>query len=83
MEFVFSKHALERMDSRCISKEQVSIVLERPDSIVNQHEGATIFSKLLIEEAKHYLYRVFVNSAKNPMLIISVYKTSKIEKYGY
>ena len=30
---------------------------------------------------KPYLLRVFVNTCKEPWLIITVYKTSKIEKY--
>jgi hypothetical protein len=30
---------------------------------------------------KKYLIRIFINDKKNPKLIITVYKTSKIKKY--
>ena len=32
-------------------------------------------------EGENYLIRVFVNVAKNPKLIMTVYRTSKIQKY--
>jgi len=34
-------------------------------------------------DSKTYLYRVFVNNDKIPTLIVTAYKTSKFEKYGY
>jgi len=35
----------------------------------------------LNENSNNYLYRVFVNELKKPSVIITVYKTSKIDKY--
>ena len=40
-----------------------------------------IYQKIVIEFDKPYLYRVFVNNTKKPYLVVTVYKTSKIEKY--
>ncbi len=78
----FSRHALEQMELRCISEELVRSIVKYPDSIVNQDETVMIYSKLVIEKSKTYLYRVSINHLKRPALIITVYKTSKIEKYG-
>jgi hypothetical protein len=39
--------------------------------------------KLIKEGNLKYLYRVFVNICKQPDLVITAYKTSKIEKYEY
>ncbi len=36
MELEFSKHALARMDVRNISKEEVIMVVEHPDSVLEQ-----------------------------------------------
>lgn len=83
MEFEFSKHALQRMESRTISKEIVTTVINNPDSVLVRKESILVYSKLVQESSKPYLYRVFLNKSKNPALIITVYKTSKIEKYGY
>ena len=83
MEFEFSIHALERMQFRGISEDDVQEVLKNFDSAINQDTDVMIFSKILIESNKPWLYRVFVNTAKRPFLVITVYRTSKIEKYGY
>lgn len=83
MEFEFSKHALDQIDFRNISKEMILSVVDYPDLITLQDENICIYSKLVKENAKMYLYRVFVNYIKNPLVIITAYKTSKIDKYGY
>lgn len=83
MEFEFSNHALTRMESRGISKEIALNIISKPDFVSIQDEIITVYSKLVDENSKTYLYRVFVNKSKNPSLIITAYKTSKIEKYGY
>jgi len=83
MEFEFSKHALDQMERRYISKEVVLSIVHQPDSVIDQDETTRIYSKLVDMDSKIYLYRVFVNYVKNPSIIITAYKTSKIEKYGY
>jgi hypothetical protein len=83
MEFEFSKHALDQMGYRSISKELVLSIVLQPDTMVDQDDTTRIYSKLVDEGSKNYLYRVFVNYLKDPLIIITAYKTSKIEKYGY
>ena len=82
MDLKFSNHALVRMKSRGISKNTVLDILRQPDEVAIEDESITIYSKLVEENSKPYLYRVFVNRLKNPPLIITTYKTSKIDKYG-
>ncbi len=83
MDLEFSKHALKRMESRGISRDTAFEVVINPDFISIMDESITVYSKLVEENSKSYLYRVFANKRKNPVLIITAYKTSKIEKYGY
>jgi len=81
MKIKFSKHALERMDQRGINKQQVETVIDEPDSIIKL-ENRSIYQAVLESERNNlYLYRVFVNTVKEPNLVVTVYKTSKIEKY--
>ncbi len=82
MKIEYSKHALEQMKIRGISKSDVTKVLNNFDLSENQDIETIIFSKILIKSNKAYLYRVFVNTTKNPQFVITVYRTSKIEKYG-
>jgi hypothetical protein len=83
MEIEFSKHSVNQMRLRSIYSKIVELIIQNPDSIITQDYKTKIYSKLLVEESKTYLYRVFVNENKTPPMIITVYKTSKIEKYGY
>lgn len=83
MTVIFSSHALKQMITRNISKETILLVIQLPDRILAQDEKTSIFMKLIDEPEKQYLYRVFVNTGKNPPLEITSYKTSKIDKYGY
>lgn len=60
----------------------ILLVVHHSDSIVCQDESTKIYSKHVDEDSKVYLYRVFVNYIMNPLVIITAYRTSKIEKYG-
>ena len=87
MHFKFSKHALMQMKRRGIKKELVEKIIHNPDNIIRQDKELRIYSKLVNElvneSSKNYLYRVFMNDLKEPKLVVTVYKTSKTQKYGY
>lgn len=78
MSFFFSKHALEQMELRGISKDVVKKILANPEQI--KYEAGEKIYQSIIEDG-NYLIRIFVNDKKNPKVIITVYKTSKIKKY--
>jgi len=80
MNINFSKHALAQMSLRHISLTDAINVLESPDQIIEE-EGKKIFQSVFLENNKPYLIRIFVNIQKIPNLVITVYKTSKIDKY--
>jgi hypothetical protein len=77
MLFEFSLHSLEQMKLRSITKEIVELVLKEPDEIIIEDDNQKVFQKCV----DNYLYRVFINTNKNPSLIKTVYRTSKITKY--
>ncbi len=57
-------------------------ILRKPEVIINQgdqiiHQSITNFTN----DTKKYLVRIFINASKNPKVIITVYRTSKIKKY--
>lgn len=81
MDFVFSKHALEQMSLRNIQKSEVLSVLNCPGQILN-NAGYKVYQSVVNYKGEgSYLLRIFVNINTNPYKIITVYKTSKIEKY--
>lgn len=83
MDFIYSKHAAERIKDRHLDKEIIRMVLDHPDSILTHTECKHIFQKLVKEDETKYLYRIFVNICKQPNVVITAYKTSKIDKYEY
>lgn len=80
MDYVFSQHALEQMKDRAIPKETVENILTKPDQITT-HEDLTVFQRLEKEDKTIFLIRVFVNMRNKPNVVVTVYRTSKIDKY--
>jgi uncharacterized protein YpmB len=80
MNFEFSKHALEQMRERRINIAIAEKILTSPDQILTENDKK-IYQSIVGMEGKNYLIRIFVNNLKQPNLVITVYKTSKISKY--
>jgi len=81
MEFSFSAHALEQIKRRNLSQELIEEVLNNPDYILDTGKLKVFQSIIEMEQTTKHLLRVFVNMEKIPALVVTVYKTSKIEKY--
>ena len=52
------------MERRGIKKELVAEIIHNPDNITWQDKELRIYSKLVNESSKDYLYRVFMNDLK-------------------
>ncbi len=80
---VISGHAREQMEERGITEEMVFSIIENPQQTIAQGENKLIYQSIWYfeDEAKEFLVRVFVNIVKIPNLVITVYLTSKVEKY--
>ncbi len=66
----FSKHALEQIERRGLSKQDVNDTLRFPSKIINDDGEVDIYQKFVLENDKPYLYRVFVNKHKMPPMVI-------------
>ena len=83
MSFVFSNHALEQMQRRGIKQADVEAAMLQPDQVLTDIENPdiTIYQFLLNENGQMFLLRVFVNKLKQPNVIVTLYRTTKIQKY--
>ena len=83
MDIIFSEHAREQMSRRGINYRTVLMVVSQPDQTIVDHEEPTIiiYQSLIKEDNQMFLLRVFVNREKQPNMIITLYKTTKISKY--
>jgi hypothetical protein len=80
-EFSISNHAKEQMELRQVSLEVVMSILTNPQQILTE-KGRKIYQSIINFEGEgNYLVRIFVNAEKNPNNVITIYRTSKIEKY--
>jgi hypothetical protein len=83
MNFEFALHTEEQMLIRSISKTNVLEIVHNPDQIVadNNDDSIKVYQSIIKENSQMFLLRVFVNIYKNPKLIVTLYKTTKISKY--
>ena len=61
--------------------EIVMEVIDNTENMVLEEETVIHQSIVNFENEGEYLVRVFVNIIKQPSVIITVYKTSKLDKY--
>jgi len=64
MLFEFSFHILEQIRLPSIAKKSVELVSNEPDEIIIEDDNQKVFQKNI----DNYLYRVFINTNKNPSL---------------
>ena len=70
------------MERRKIPISIVEVVLKDPQQILEQSKDITIYqSQLDFDTGKPYLIRVFINTTLDPAIIVTVYRTSQIQKY--
>ncbi|MBI5299642.1 MAG: DUF4258 domain-containing protein [Deltaproteobacteria bacterium] len=82
MKFKLTNHVKQEMERRGIPQPLLENVLEQPQQIVNEYGGKKTYqSKIDFGGGKIYLLRVVVDDTINPTVVITAYRTSKIEKY--
>ena len=82
-DFIFTDHALLEMKRRGISEDVVSATLAKPEQMELVRAGRVVYQAKIDLKVppKTYILRVFVDIALKPPQVVTVYKTSKIEKY--
>ena len=79
-EFSISNHAREQMELRGISEEVLMKILNVAQQVITEGDKR-IYQSIINFEDGNYLVRIFVNIEKEPFNVITVYRTSKIDKY--
>ena len=82
-EYRLTDHARFEMERRGISEEEIARVLSAPEQSDLVRPGRVVYqSRLEFEEpGKIYLLRVFVDIDRQPVEVVTAYRTSKVEKY--
>jgi hypothetical protein len=71
------------MRRRQISETEVALVLKSPQQVKTVRESRKIYQSIFETEepTKDYLIRVVVDIDRSPPEVVTVYRTSKIDKY--
>ena len=82
MNFKFSKHAEAELILRQIPREFVEEVLRQPQQIVPERPPKRAYqSQVDFGGGRMFLLRVIVDDTIEPAMVVTVYRTSKINKY--
>jgi hypothetical protein len=76
-QFRFSEHAQEQMAKRQLAEADVRQALVSPEEVLPVREGRVVAHSML----EGYLLRVFVDVDRDPMEVVTAYRTSKIDRY--
>ena len=74
---ILTAHAREQLAVRSLDEPTIRLALAQPDSVTPVRPGRVVAQKLL---DKHLL-RIFVDIDRDPPEVVTVYKTSKLDKY--
>ena len=81
MNFRFSKHAESELVLRQIPREFVEEVLQQPQQIVPERPPKKSYQSKVDFGGKTFLLRVIVDDTIEPAMVVTVYRTTKINKY--
>ncbi len=82
MKLRLSNHATEEITRRNIPKTLLDELLDNPQQRTEEKDGLVAYqSQFDFGEEKLYLLRAIVDETQDPNLVVTVYRTSKIDKY--
>lgn len=81
MEYRLTDHAELEMQRRQVPREWVESVMNTPEQIVVGFGKRKVYQGRVSANGKTYLLRLIVEDWHQPPVIVTVYRTSKIEKY--
>ena len=81
MNYQLSIHVQQEMFRRGIPQSVVEAVLDSPQQKVPEHGDVICYQSKIEMNQKPYLLRVMVNENVRPAKVVTVYRTSKINKY--
>lgn len=81
MNFVLTDHAREEAERRQIPMDWIESTMARPEQVMAGTNQRKVFQSRIDSDGKMFLVRLVVEDWHQPPVIVTVYRTSKIEKY--
>jgi hypothetical protein len=79
----WSAHALQNLTDREIEREQADRTLTAPEFVVAGQAGRKVLMQRYVDRILHQgmLLRMIVEETMDEIVVVTLYKTSQIEKY--
>lgn len=75
-------HAEEELKRRRIPRDVFLRTVHEPQQIVPSYAGRKVYQSLVeMGDGKEYVFRVIVEETADTITVITVYKTSQVDKY--
>ncbi len=81
MKFRLSRHAREEIERRDIPLELLTSVLENPEQIIPERYGKQAYQSRVDFGGQVFLLRAIVAKDTDPPVVVTAYRTKKIDKY--
>lgn len=81
MNYQLSHHAQVEMQRRGISIAMIESVLNNPQQIIPERERRKVYQSQIDFGGKIFLLRAIVVDDVEPVIVVTLYRTSKIQKY--
>ncbi|MEW6756268.1 MAG: DUF4258 domain-containing protein [Candidatus Latescibacterota bacterium] len=79
--YIISPHAAAEMRRRGIEESLVRRMLAAPEQRASVRPGRDVVQSRVQEHGTTYLVRVFVDIDREPAVVVTTYRTSKVSKY--
>lgn len=79
--WVFTPHALAEMARRGIERSEVEAIVRQPEQRIPARPGRDVLQSRVAMAGTTYIVRIFVDIDRSPPEIVTVYRSSKIDKY--
>ena len=81
MNFVLTNHAETEATRRQIPREWIEATMANPEQVTPGVNQRKVFQSRIVADGRAYLIRLIVEDWHQPPVVVTVYRTSKIEKY--
>jgi len=81
MDFVLTDHAKEEARRRQIPLEWIESTMAHPEQMTPGTNRRKVLQSRIVTDGKTYLVRLVVEDWHQPPVIVTAYRTSKIDKY--
>jgi len=81
--FRITDHAAFEIKRRGLDVDIINRILSAPGQVREVRPGRNVFQSIISlgDPPRDYLIRIFVDTDRDPLEVVTVYKTSKISKY--